>query len=213
MFQTFYHQWVARDRPFLGFASGSVKVTDPSSGKETTLPSLIGFLNFLKSFGRTNVLSTPSIIAMDNQEAEISVGDRVVTSLQTTQGTNGSPSITTPQLEDAEISLKIKPFISPSSNTIRMEILQKSAQLSTISVPKNFEGQVQPLAKRSIKTNIAVTEGDTVVLGGLMKDEEIETVKKVPLLRRSAADWLVIQRQIFTKEKSKYAGVFITKNY
>lgn len=166
----------------LGFASGSVKVTDPSSGKETTLPSLIGFLNFLKSFGRTNVLSTPSIIAMDNQEAEISVGDRVVTSLQTTQGTNGSPSITTPQLEDAEISLKIKPFISPSSNTIRMEILQKSAQLSTISVPKNFEGQVQPLAKRSIKTNIAVTEGDTVVLGGLMKDEEIETVKKVPLL-------------------------------
>lgn len=166
----------------LGFASGTVTVTDPTSKTEMKLPSLIGFLNFIKQFGRTNVLSTPSILAMDNQEAEISVGDSVVTRLQTQIGTNGSPSVTTPELSDAEISLKIKPFISPASNDIRMEILQKSAQVSTIKVPSSFEGQIQPLAKRSIKTNISVPEGDTVVLGGLMKDEELETIKKVPLL-------------------------------
>lgn len=166
----------------LGFSSGQVKVTDPITGSEKTFPKLIGFLNFLKSYGRTNVLSTPSIIAMDNQEAEISVGDRVVTRTTTTLGTNGSPSTTTPELEDAEISLKIKPFISPATNSIRMELTQKSAQLSTITPPKNFEGQVQPIAKRSIKTTITVDQGDTAVLGGLMKDEEVEQIRKVPLL-------------------------------
>lgn len=167
----------------LGFAgSKTVTIKDPVAGKDFTLPNLIGFINFLKTFGRTNILSTPSIVAVDNQEAEISVGDKVVVGTQATPGANGANPTVTPQFEDALIELKIKPFISPQSNTIRMEVQQKSAQLSTISVPKFFEGQVQPLAKRSIKTSIIVNEGDTAVLGGLMKDEEIETIRKVPLL-------------------------------
>jgi general secretion pathway protein D len=63
-----------------------------------------------------------------------------------------------------------------------MEVDQSAGQLSTISVPKNFEGLAQPLSTRKIKTNIIVQNGDTAVLGGLIKDEELETVKKVPLL-------------------------------
>ena len=167
----------------LGFAgSKSVTVKNPVDGKDMVLPNLIGFINFIKGFSRTNVLSTPSIIAVDNQEAEISVGDKVVTRMKVTPGTNGATALSEPEMEDALIELKIKPFISPQSKTIRMEVQQKSAQLSSIKVPKFFEGQVQPLAKRSIKTNIIVNEGDTAVLGGLMKDEEVETIKKVPLL-------------------------------
>lgn len=168
----------------LGFSQGSVQVVDPTKpGTPVTVPNLLGFIKFIKQFGKTNILSTPQISAMDAQEAEIEVGDKVVTRATTTQGTAGSGlTTTTPEFDDATIKLTIKPFISPSSETIRMEFKQQIKQLSTINVPKAFDGQVQPLATRNMKTNLVLNNGDTAVIGGLMKDQEIETSKKVPVL-------------------------------
>lgn len=166
----------------LGFSSGSVSVTDPVSGKATNLPSLMGFLKFIKKFGKTNILSTPQISAMDAQEAEIEVGDKVVTRSTVVPGTNGTQALSQPEFDDATIKLTIKPFISPSSETIRMEFKQSIKQLSNVQVPSDFSGKVQPLATRNMKTNLVLNNGDTAVIGGLMKDEEIETTKKVPVL-------------------------------
>ncbi|MBC7464981.1 MAG: type II secretion system secretin GspD [Bdellovibrio sp.] len=169
----------------LGFSSGGlVNIPNPldSSKAAIQVPSLIGYLNLLKSFGKTNILSTPQILAMDNQPAEIEVGDQVITGATTQVGTNGSPSTVTPTMGEAKISLKITPIISPNSENIRMEVEQSAGQLSTIAVPKGFDGLAQPLSTRKIKTKIIVKNGDTAVLGGLIKDEELETVKKVPLL-------------------------------
>ena len=168
----------------LGFASGSVNVPNfiDSTKPPITVPSVAGFINLLKSFGKTNILSTPQILAMDNQEAEIEVGDQVIIGATITPGVNGAVAQTTPTFGEAKIVLTIKPFISPNSESIRMEVKQTAGQLSTISVPKNFEGLAQPLSTRKIKTTIIVQNGDTAVLGGLIKDEEFETVKKVPLL-------------------------------
>lgn len=168
----------------LGFASGSVNIpnfADPTK-PSIPVPSVVGYINLLKSFGKTNILSTPQILAMDNQEAEIEVGDQVIIGATTTPGVNGSVAQTTPNFGEAKIVLTIKPFISPNSESIRMDVKQTAGQLSTISVPKNFEGLAQPLSTRKIKTTIIVQNGDTAVLGGLIKDEEFETVKKVPLL-------------------------------
>lgn len=169
----------------LGFGSGNL-VSIPNFLDATKpafqVPDVIGYINLLKSFGKTNILSTPQILAMDNQEAEIEVGDQVITGASITAATATTPQVTTPQFGEAKITLKIKPFISPASNSIRMEIQQKAGQLSTIAVPKGFDGLAQPLSTRSIKTNIIVNNRDTAVLGGLIKDEEYETVKKVPLL-------------------------------
>jgi general secretion pathway protein D len=166
----------------LGFSSGSVSVTDPTSGKATNLPNLMGFLKFIKKFGKTNILSTPQISAMDAQEAEIEVGDKVVTRTTIVPGSNGNPSLSQPEFDDATIKLTIKPFISPSSETIRMEFKQAIKQLSNVQVPSDFAGKVQPLATRNMKTNLVLNNGDTAVIGGLMKDEELETTKKVPVL-------------------------------
>ncbi|MFZ3231045.1 MAG: type II secretion system secretin GspD [Pseudobdellovibrio sp.] len=169
----------------LGFASSSkVKIpnfTDPSKAA-IEVPSLIGYINILKSFGKTNILSTPQILAMDNQEASIEVGDQVITGATVTPGAIGTAPTMQPNFGEAKITLKIKPFISPSSENIRMEVDQSAGQLSTIAVPKLFDGLAQPLSTRKIKTTIIVRNGDTAVLGGLIKDEELETVKKVPLL-------------------------------
>ncbi len=166
----------------LGFSSGSVSVTDPTSGKATNLPNLLGFLKFIKKFGKTNILSTPQISAMDAQEAEIEVGDKVVTRSTVIPGVNGSVALSQPEFDDATIKLTIKPFISPSSETIRMEFKQAIKQLSNVQVPSDFIGKVQPLATRNMKTNLVLNNGDTAIIGGLMKDEELETTKKVPVL-------------------------------
>ena len=169
----------------LGFSSGTVNVpidiTNPSKGS-TPVPNLLGYLKFIKQYGKTNILSTPQITATDAQSATIEVGDKVVTRAITTPGANGTPNSTQPEFDDATIKLTIKPFISPSSETIRMEFKQTVKQLSNVPVPSDFNGKVQPLATRSIETNVVLNNGDTAVIGGLMKDEESEVVKKVPVL-------------------------------
>lgn len=167
----------------IGFGSGkSVQVTDPTTKTSISIPSLIGFINFLKTTKKANILSTPQIMALDNQEAEIEVGDKVVTgSTQSSTGTSGT-TIVTPTFDDATIKLNIKPFISPSSNSIRMEIKQQVSQLSTASTPDAFKASTQPIAKRSIKTMINVNNGDTAILGGLIKEDDTESIIKVPLL-------------------------------
>lgn len=166
----------------LGFSSGSVTVTDPINKTPLTVPNLMGFIKFIKKFGKTNILSTPQISAMDAQEAEIEVGDKVVTRSTVVPGTNGTQALSQPEFDDATIKLTIKPFISPSSETIRMEFKQTIKQLSNIQVPSDFSGKVQPLATRNMKTNLVLNNGDTAVIGGLMKDEELESTKKVPIL-------------------------------
>lgn len=167
----------------LGFSQGTVNVADPTKpGTTIAMPNLLGFIKFIKKFGKTNILSTPQISAMDAQEAEIEVGDSVVTRTTIIPGANGNPSLSQPEFADATIKLTIKPFISPSSETIRMEFKQVIKQISNVQVPSDFAGKVQPLATRNMKTNLVLNNGDTAVIGGLMKDEELEQTKKVPIL-------------------------------
>lgn len=188
-------------KAILGFGSGPIAVKDPLTDKTITVPSLMGYLNFIKTFGKTNILSRPTVTAMDAQTATIEVGNKVVTRAIVTPGANGAPAQTQPEFDDATIKLEIKPFISPSSETIRMEFTQNIKQIANVSVPKGFDGIVQPLATRQIKTNVVLNSGDTAVIGGLMKDEEIETVSKVPLLGDlPILGWFFKKRQV-KKEK------------
>ncbi len=186
----------------ISFANGStVNVTDPSSGKSLAIPSLIGLINFIKQVKKGNILSTPQIMAMDNQEAEIEVGDKVATSVTRTAGTATTQESITPNFEDATIKLNIKPFISPSSETVRMEIKQNVKQLSNVAAPKALEDSTRSLATRSIKTTIVVRNGDTAIMGGLIKDQETETVTKVPLLGDIPILGWLFKSKNTTKEK------------
>lgn len=170
----------------LAFSEGPITVNNPLAGSGAastlTIPSLVAFLKFIKTFGKTNILSTPQITAMDSQQADIEVGDRVIVGSKAVGGANGSPTIEEPTFEDATIKMSIKPFISPNSNSIRMEFTQNVKQLIQGKVPAKFVDRAQSMATRSIKTNVNVNDGDTAVIGGLIRDEESETTKKVPLL-------------------------------
>ena len=170
------------------FADGEQQFTQIVPGQNgaatsqpITVPNILGFINFLKREGKANVLSTPRILALNNQEAQIKVVDRVPTSLATATNIGGQTSNIT--FEDAGIDLKIKPFISPASETIRMEITQLVSQpTNATSVPAELQRQATVIAKREIKTNIVIRNGDTAVLGGLIREQESERVSKVPLL-------------------------------
>lgn len=165
----------------LGFASGDDVTLKLPNGITATVKSLTGFLNLLKSNTKTNILSTPQIMALDNEDAEIEVGDNVPIGADTVNTAAGST--TSIKREKATIKLKIKPFISPDSDMVHLKIDQKVVQLTKNLVDaEQIAKAAAQLTERSLLTNIVLTSGDTAVLGGLMKDRVTETVTKVPLL-------------------------------
>lgn len=198
--------------PFSDGKTVDITPINPAGGTTTTfkIPSLLGFINFLKQNKNGNVLSTPSILTLDAQEGKISVGDKVVIGLQqgaAAVGTVAPPP--TPQFEDANIELKVKPFISAEDRNIRMELKATVKQISNARSPKALADSVQPLATRSIDSNILVRHGDTAVLGGLMKENELETVTKVPLLGDiPILGWLFKSRNV-SREKTNLV-IFLT---
>lgn len=144
------------------------------AAQSVTVKSKTGFLEFLKSITKTNVLSTPQILAMDNAEAEIEVGERIPTGQNTTIGVGGQQNFS-PQYEDVTIKLKILPQISSDQETVRLEIDQQVQQVVSRTIPVTT-------SKRSLKSDVVVRNGDTIVIGGLMKDSEAPTISKIPIL-------------------------------
>lgn len=138
-----------------------------------------GFLlSAIASDSDNNILSTPTLVTMDNQEAEIVVGQNVpfVTGQQLSSSNNNP--FQTIERQDIGISLKVKPQINEGDN-IKMEIEQEVSDVSTTAVTGATDITTN---KRSIKTTVLVEDGQTLVLGGLIDDQINDTRDKVPLL-------------------------------
>ncbi|MBJ9948660.1 MAG: type II secretion system secretin GspD [Pseudomonadota bacterium] len=133
----------------------------------------------LKERTKSNLLSTPSILTMDNEEAYIVVGENVpfVTGSVST-GTGGTVNpYTSIERKDVGVTLKVVPHIG-EGGTIRLEVEQE------VSGVKSSKGQAQDLvtSKRSIKTTVTADHGQTVVLGGLISDDTVLGRQSVPFL-------------------------------
>lgn len=142
---------------------------------------MAGVLQALASNANVNLLSTPSVLTLDNQEASIVVGENVpfITGSSTSTGSGVSNPFTTIQREDVGIQLKVTPTMIDDEN-VKLVISQE------VSSVKPSEKGVQSsdiiTSKRSIKTTVLAGNRQTLVLGGLIEDRVTETVKKVPLL-------------------------------
>jgi general secretion pathway protein D len=144
-----------------------------------------GIINFgillqaLSTDTNTNVLSTPSLLTLDNQEAEIVVGQNVpfVTGQFTNTGavTGATNPFQTIQREDIGIKLKVKPQIN-EGNAIKLEIEQEVSSIS----PSSSAATDLVTNKRTIKTTVIVEDGRMVILGGLMDEDLQQTEQKVP---------------------------------
>lgn len=140
-----------------------------------------GVLQALASNANVNLLSTPSVLTLDNQEASIVVGENVpfITGSSTATGSGVANPFTTIKREDVGIQLKVTPTMIDDEN-VKLVINQE------VSSVKPSEKGVQSsdiiTSKRSISTTVLAGNRQTVVLGGLIEDRVSETVKKVPLL-------------------------------
>jgi general secretion pathway protein D len=178
----------------LGVAAGAEAVSPAGLavaylGRTITLPdgtqvrSLGALARALESNSLGNVLSTPTLMTLDNAEAKIVVGQNVpfVTgSFAQATGTTGATvnPFQTIERKDVGLTLKIKPQIS-DGGTIRLDIYQEVSSV----VPTVASGASDLITnKRSLDTKVAIDSGNTIVLGGLIEDTTQETTQQVPLL-------------------------------
>jgi general secretion pathway protein D len=181
-----------------------------------SIPAFGVVLNALASSGKSNVLATPNIIATDNVAADIQVGDDIP--LQTNVGTSplaalsGQGAAANPlaalgglggfgigSVPRAQVGNKIKvtPHIN-ESNQVRLELDQES---STPGAATGALGVV-PIQKRTAMTTVVVQDQQTVVIGGLMKDEYVTTREKIPVLGDLPLLGALFRRNETTKRKS-----------
>ncbi len=173
------------------FASSGTSITSVAGG---TIPdgatlglgrlddsdlNFITLIRALQGDAETNLLSTPSIVTLDNQEAEIIVGQNVpfVTGETTSASTDVTNPFRTIERQDIGTSLKVKPQINEGS-AITLEIEQEVSDIAGSST-----GAVDLITtKRMIKTTVQLEDGGMLILGGLISDKVIQTEQKIPLL-------------------------------
>ena len=138
-------------------------------------------LHALETSGRTQVLSAPSLVVMNNQQAQIQVGDNIPIS-QTTVNTNTSnTTLSSVEYVQTGVILDVVPRINPGG-LVYMDIQQ---QVSDADNTGNRDANGNPrISTRSVSTQVAVQSGQTVLLGGLIKQDNSDTVSAVPYLGR-----------------------------
>ena len=164
-------------------ASGTVPATGVNFGAATKVGNVnvLGFLaRFIASSGDGNILSTPNLLTLDNEEARIVIGQNVpfVTG-QYTNNNSSSGSVNpfqTVERKDVGITLRVKPQIS-ENGTVKMQIFQEVSTVQASSI-NSSTGLITN--KRSIESNVVVEDGAIVVLGGLLSDEYSGNQQKVP---------------------------------
>lgn len=170
------------------------------AGGRNADPSLLGAglnIGVLRNFGgsygvaaiarmlqtqtNTNIMSTPNLITVDNEEAKIVVGDNVpfITGQFTSTGTGTTNPFQTIERKDVGITLRIKPQIG-EGGTVRLQIFQESSSVATQAT--GTAGTGPTTRKRSIESNVIVDDGSILVLGGLIEDRFEDNKSKVPLL-------------------------------
>jgi len=183
-------------RSITDLANAAVTVADGGTLPAISGNALLGFgdvgenndfnylavVNALSSDTNSNLLSTPTLVTLDNEEAEIVIGSNVpfVTGSFTPDvGTGASTAnpFQTIQREDVGLTLRIKPQIN-EGDAMRLDIEQEVS-----SIAPSVAGASDIVTdKRSIKTNVMVDDGQVVVLGGLIEESIGEDVQKLPLL-------------------------------
>ena len=130
---------------------------------------------------RSNLLSTPSLLTLDNQKAEILVGQNVPfqTGSFTTSASGADNPFTTIERQDIGVTLKVTPHINEGAS-LRLEIEQEISSIAPTSQGINAVDLITN--KRSIKSTILAEDGQVIVLGGLIQDDVTQTDSKVPLL-------------------------------
>lgn len=164
---------------FVGGGTGR-KITHTVNGQSIELNSVNALVTAIATDSNTNVLATPQLLALDNTDAIFEVGETVPTP-ERTNAANGSSSVSIKQQKVA-LKLKFKPRIIKASRIIKLHIEQQIDDFSERQLPEGLKNEGVATTTRSTTTDVIVRDKDTIAMGGLMRDKEIQRVSKVPLL-------------------------------
>ncbi len=146
--------------------------------------SFVALIEALESDGNTNIMGTPVLVTLDNEEAEIKVGQQVpfITGQFTNTGATGGGTSVNPfqtiQREQVGLSLKLTPQIN-EGDAVRLKISQEISAIAPSSQAVDLI-----TTNRAILTSVIVEDGGILVLGGLIQDQLNEKQQRVPLLGR-----------------------------
>jgi general secretion pathway protein D len=141
-------------------------------------PELLAILRIINSESNTNILSTPSILTLDNELAKITVGQNVPFKTAQESSTNTTNPITQIKREDVGLTLEVTPHVH-DERIVRLEVKQTTDSISNAQVAGVSDIVTN---KRSIETQVMIEDGQIIALGGLIKDDIKQGVSKVPFL-------------------------------
>ncbi len=154
-----------------GLAIGVGKMKDDGE-------SFAAILNLVSQDANSNILSTPSVMTMDNEVSSIIVGQEIPITTGETLSSNNSNPFRSVNRQEIGVKLEVKPQIN-EGNAVKMEINQ---EVSSVFGPITSNSTDLITNKRQIQTTVMVETGETIVLGGLIDDDVQESEKKVPVL-------------------------------
>ncbi|MDR0213502.1 MAG: type II secretion system secretin GspD [Comamonas sp.] len=149
-----------------------------SVGGNTSLGALV---NLMQGDADTNILSTPNLMTLDNEEASIMVGENVPFPATTSVASAVSNPFTTYERKDVGTLLRIRPQIN-ENGTIKMAVYQETSNVKANTAANPATNGGATTTKRSIESNVLVEDGAILVLGGLIAEEYQQNQERVPLL-------------------------------
>ena len=162
----------------LGAIFDTITIMGPN-GNEITLPANIFLLHALQKDSNANILSTPHLIAIDNEEAEIVVGRNVPFISSTSQSTIST--MTSIDRENVGITLKFTPQIN-ESNYVVLKLYEEISALIDSPIGQDPNRVGPTTSTRKATNTVLVKDGQTIVIGGLVEDRIVKSRTKVPWL-------------------------------
>ncbi|MDA7966149.1 type II secretion system secretin GspD [Ruegeria sp.] len=163
---------------FTDASNGGVAPTFPGLSLLFQTSSARVAINALASITDVNIISSPNLLVLDNQEARLQIGDEVPIATQQSQDVTNpdAPIINTIAYRDAGIILKVKPRVAQSGQVI----LDIDQEVSSVQNTTTSGIDSPTISQRRVETNVVVHDGQTIVLGGLIEDTRTRTDTKVP---------------------------------
>jgi len=205
----------------MGFPFGSwSKILDAGKGSMTINPGSVDDegtatgnpyqvqVDFLKTQADTKVLARPRIMTLNNETAEIKITtNEAVGQITDTQG-QGTASTTTTSAERVEtgVSLRVTPQINSDNGDITMYVYPKVKDATT----STFNTAFKDPEERSTRSTVRIKDGETVVIGGLIRHDRSETITKLPILGDIPVVGLFFRHKNKDKDRERELLVFIT---
>ncbi len=163
----------------VGVVNGRITIPGPD-GTNIEILNLGVLARALEGDTGVNVLSKPNVLTLDNEEAKLLVGQNVpfITGSYTPSSTSSSNPFQTIERKDIGLTLRVRPQIT-EAGTVKLSIFQ---EVSSISRDATVKGADLITNKRSLESVVLVDDGQIIVLGGLIQDDQQSSIDKVPLL-------------------------------